>query len=244
MSRGMTTPAAAKPPWGPLVRRATGTATSAAISDPRVLRPIKRPAAMPPKRVTDAAGAVAPSAPSAGTRPRRRARPDHGDELWPIIAAAAAAAASAGRLRPASRGPTAPLATSKIPLRATSATAAPSTEPVFALLSPRLPIPVVQRTTRSDHGRKPARKPAGMGTHAGTSGTCPSRDPKDPSATVGRAGASTALTESTGRLLLRVSQPQTGGVSSCPSDNRRLRSAQAHQPLPDTCSAKVLKKGG
>lgn len=166
----MTTPAAAKPPWGPLVWRATGTATSAAMSDPRVLRPINRPAAMPPRRVTDAAGAVTPSAPSAAPRPRRSARRDHGDELWPIIAAAAAAAASAGRFRPASRGPTAPLAMSNIPARATGAMPAPSTEPVRAPPPPRLPIPVVRRTTRSDHGRKPARKPAGMGTHAGTSG--------------------------------------------------------------------------
>src|SRR5262245_55759121 len=131
---------------------------------------------MPPSDTAAPAGAPASRPPRAGATPLPPANPRNGDQLCPATAADAAAAARPGRRGDAINGPTAPLATSRLPAMASGAK--PATR--YSAVPETVPVPNRRRSTprrraaSCDHGTAPARyEPATTATGTRRSATPP-----------------------------------------------------------------------
>src|SRR6266700_1976697 len=115
---GASTAAPNSAPRRPLARASTGIRAACASSEPGAACPTIFPPAIPASSTSEPGQAATPSAPIAGDSPRPPAPRRKGDQLCPATQSPAASAAATGWSRPAIRGPTAPLPTSRTPAAA------------------------------------------------------------------------------------------------------------------------------
>ena len=130
----------------------------------------RRPPASPSASTTVPGHASGRKAPNATDSPRPPAPRSHGDQLWPATPAVAATAPRTGRSRPASSGPTTPLATSHAPATASGPNPATS----YSAVPDTVPLPTSRRSTsarrraaRFENGTEPASQAAATTTGAG-----------------------------------------------------------------------------